>query len=242
MTKYQINDNLLRRIVHSVNKAVNDDIPRYLREHHKETNNAVIHLRGDYINDNLRKYVMLDGIELIPFKRSSWQGRILVDRNNKITYSITTQNTLNRIPKKKDRTRPHFLQSILAVENRECKCQYVQQTLFPIESFDDKTLESDYNEIFATLVNPNEGYIHYVISYEAKNNELLDIKLEVLDRNFYVAFEKSLNEYIEPDFANLTETNIEINETSNSSSDDVRNILGIKNGIRPALREIEKEG
>lgn len=236
-----MNDNLLRRIVHSVNKAVNDDIPRYLREHYKETNNAVIHLRGDYINDNLRKYVILDGIELIPFKRSNWQGRILVDRNNKTTYSITTQNTLNRIPKKKDRTRPHFLQSILAVENRECKCQYIQQTLFPIESFDDETLESDYNEIFSTLVNPNEGYIHYVISYEAKNNELLDIKLEVLDRNFNVVHEKSLNEFIEPDYAILTEPNVATSENSNSSAESMRSILGIKKGIIPNLKETEKE-
>lgn len=236
-----INEITLRRIVHAVNKAVTDDIPRYLSEHHKETNNAVGLLRGDYINENLRKYVVTNGVELIPFKRSSWQGRIIVDRNDKITYSITTQNTLNSIPKK-ERTRPHYLQSLLAVENSECKCQYIQQTLFPIESFDDKTLESDYNEIFASLVNPKEGYIHYVISYEAKNNELLDIKLEILDRNFNVVFEKNIIEYIEPDFAKLTEVNIDTDETSNSSSDNIRNILGIKNGIRPALREIEKEG
>lgn len=236
-----INEITLRRIVHAVNKAVTDDIPRYLGEHHKETNNAVGLLRGDYINENLRKYVVTNGVELIPFKRSSWQGRIIVDRNDKITYSITTQNTLNSIPKK-ERTRPHYLQSLLAVENSECKCQYIQQTLFPIESFDDKTLESDYNEIFASLVNPKEGYIHYVISYEAKNNELLDIKLEILDRNFNVVFEKNIIEYIEPDFAKLTEVNIDTDETSNSSSDNIRNILGIKNGIRPALREIEKEG
>lgn len=241
MIEYQINEKLLRRIVHSVNKAVTDDIPRYLRELHKETNNAVIHLRGDYINENLRKYAISGGVELIPFKRSNWQGRILVDRNNKITYSITTQNTLNSIPKKKGRTKPHYLQSVLAVENSECKCQYVQQTLFPIESFDDKTLENDYNEIFATLVNPNEGYIHYVISYEAKNNELLDIKLEVLDRNFYVVFENNLNEYIEPDFANLTETSSEDNGDTNTPKEDVRNIIGLKAGIRPALKEIEKE-
>ncbi len=241
MIEYQINEKLLRRIVHSVNKAVTDDIPRYLREHYKETNNAVAHLRGDYINENLRKYAISDEVIFVPFNRSSWQGRILVDRVNKITYSITTQNTLNGIPKKKERQRPHYLQSILAVENSECKCQYVQPSLFPIESFDDKILENDYNEIFKSLVNPNEGYIHYVISYEAKNNELLSIKVEILDRNFYVVFEKDLNEYIEPDFANLTETSSENNGDTNTPKENVRNIIGLKTGIRPALKEIEKE-
>jgi len=241
MTEYKINENLLRRIVYSINKAVTYDIPRYLREHHKETNNAVIHLRGDYINDNLRNYAITDDIKLIPFKRSSWQGRILVDEKNKITYSITTQNNLKCIPRKKDRQKPHFLQSILSIENSNCEAQYVQQSLFPMETFDNEILENDYNDIFSNLINPSEGYIHYVISYDSKNSELLDVKLEVLDRSFNVVYEKSLNEFIKPDYANLTEPNVVASENPSSSTENMRSILGIKKGIRPSLKEIEEE-
>lgn len=241
MTEFPINETLLNKIVHSINQAVSIDCPRYLHEHHKETNNAIIHLRGDYINENLRKYAVYDGVELIPFSRSFWQGRILVDRINKNTYSITTPNTLSRIPKKKDRTRPHFLQSILAVENKGLECQYTQPSFFSLEMFDDETLESDYNNIFSTLINPNEGYLHYVISYVTKHYELLDIKLEVLDTNFNVVYEKSLNEYIKPDYAKLTETNIDNDEPVNSSSQNARSILSIKPGIRPHLKEIEED-
>lgn len=241
MTKYELNEKLLRRMVHSINKAVSYDIPKYLREHHKETNNAVIHLRGDYINDNLRNYAITDEIKLISFKRSSWQGRILVDEKNKITYSITTKNNLKCIPRKKDRQKPHFLQSILAIENSNCEAQYVQQTLFPIETFDNEILENDYNDIFSNLINPSEGYIHYVISYDSKNSELLDVKLEVLDRSFNVVYEKSLNGFIEPDYANLTEPNVAASENLNSSNESMRSILGIKKGIRPNLKETEKE-
>lgn len=236
-----MNENLLRRIVHSVSNAVTEDIPTYLREHRKETNNAVAHLRGDYINENLRKYAVSDEVEFVPFRRSSWQGRLLVDRVNKRTYSITTQNTLDGIPKKKDRKRPHYLCSILSVENSECKCQYVQPSLFPIESFHDKELQNDYDDIFKGLVDPNEGYIHYVISYEAKNNELINIKVGVLDRNFYVVYEENLNKYIEPDFANLTETSFEDNSDTNIPTEDVRNIIGLKAGIRPALKNKDEE-
>lgn len=58
----------MRRIVRSVEKAIAEDVPQYLREHHKETNNAIIQLRGDYINDNLRNMVVGENIELVPFK------------------------------------------------------------------------------------------------------------------------------------------------------------------------------
>ena len=43
------NEKLMRRIVRAIDKAIVDDVPEYLREHHRETNNAIIQLRGDCI-------------------------------------------------------------------------------------------------------------------------------------------------------------------------------------------------
>ena len=52
----------------------------------KKLNNApFVKMSGDNINENLRKMVVAAGIELIPFTRSAWDGRILIDRNNRIT-------------------------------------------------------------------------------------------------------------------------------------------------------------
>ncbi|MBP2656475.1 MAG: hypothetical protein H6Q73_4044 [Firmicutes bacterium] len=45
----------MRKLVRSLDKAIVGDVPEYLREQHKETNNAIIQLRGDCINDNLPK-------------------------------------------------------------------------------------------------------------------------------------------------------------------------------------------
>ena len=74
---------------------------KYILENALETNNALMMKKGDYINDNLRHQVVNDNIELIPFRRYGWEGRILWDHVNKITYTIVTIQTLKMIPKKK---------------------------------------------------------------------------------------------------------------------------------------------
>lgn len=241
MTDIILDENIVRRIVRAIDKAVADDVPQYLREHHLETNNAIIHLRGDYINENLRNLVVCEGVELIQFKRYVWQGRLLADRRNKITYSITTQKTLQAIPRKKDRARPHFLMSVLATENKDYQGLFGQQTLFLMDIFDDETLQNDYDEIIAGMLDPSEGYRHYIIAYEATGDELVDVKLEFLDRNFALVAEASLTEYIKPDFARLTNAEPIVTETPEAPAHTVRGLIGIKAGIRPQLREVEQE-
>ena len=93
---------------------------QYLRENHRETNNAIILLRGDNINTNLRTHVVKDDIDLVPFQRYGWSGRMVIDRKEHITYSIMTEGTLSGVPKKKNRENPHYLQSVLYVENKDC--------------------------------------------------------------------------------------------------------------------------
>ena len=66
-TQIVINDDLLRKIVYCIEKAIGDDLQQYLRENHRETNNAIILLRGDNINTNLRTHVVKDDIDLVFF-------------------------------------------------------------------------------------------------------------------------------------------------------------------------------
>ena len=119
-TQIVINDDLLRKIVYCIEKAIGDDLQQYLRENHRETNNAIILLRGDNINTNLRTHVVKDDIDLVPFQRYGWSGRMVIDRKEHITYSIMTEGTLSGVPKKKNRENPHYLQSVLYVENKDC--------------------------------------------------------------------------------------------------------------------------
>lgn len=79
-TQIVINDDLLRKIVYCIEKAIGDDLQQYLRENHRETNNAIILLRGDNINTNLRTHVVKDDIDLVPFQRYGWSGRMVIDQ------------------------------------------------------------------------------------------------------------------------------------------------------------------
>ena len=128
-TQIVINDDLLRKIVYCIEKAIGDDLQQYLRENHRETNNAIILLRGDNINTNLRTHVVKDDIDLVPFQRYGWSGRMGIDRKEHITYSIMTEGTLSGVLKKKNRENPHYLQSVLYVENKDCIAKERQMTL-----------------------------------------------------------------------------------------------------------------
>jgi len=236
----KINENLLRRIVRCVDKAVADDVPQYLREHYKETNNAVAHLRGDFINDNLKNLVVSGDIELLPFNRSSWQGRIIVDHGEKVTYTVTTQQTLRSIPKKQ-RNKPHYLHTLLYKENGEYEGEGKQLTLMDMYPFEIEDLERDYETIVNGRISPEDGYVHYVIAYESQNSELIDIQLEFLDKDFNTITTASLNEHIKPDFARLTDVELVDEGFDDNIEAEEEGLVSIKPGLRPKLKKGQKQ-
>ena len=240
LREIDINENLIRRIVRAIDKAVADDVPQYLRENYKETNNAIPHLRGDFINDNLRLQVVGENIELIAFQRYAWEGRLIVDRVNKITYTVTTQQTLKLIPKKQ-RSKPHFLQTLLHNENDCYEASIEQLELLEPIIFDEDIFQDDYTSIVGNLIDPAEGYRHYVIAYEAKKSELIDVQLEFLDKNFKLIEGVCLNEYIKPDFARITSPDLTIEVYSDNKDEEAKSLISIKSGLRPKLREIEDQ-
>lgn len=191
-------------IVRAIEKAIGEDVPNQLREHHLETNNYIGLMRGDFINENLRNFALADGYELIPIQRYGWRGRLLVNHEQRITLSIVTQANLHMIPLKK-RARPHYTMSILKVQNGDLQGRFVQQTLFPTEPFDAEVLEADYETMIAGAIDPTEGYHHYFVAYRAEANDLVDVKLVLMDPMFNIVQEESLNHLIKPDFARLTE-------------------------------------
>ena len=71
---------VVSRIVRAIDKTIAEDIPQERREKDLETKNYIAHIRGDYLNSNLRRIAAIDGIELHPFKRYGWEGRLLIDR------------------------------------------------------------------------------------------------------------------------------------------------------------------
>lgn len=240
-TKIFINDTLLRKIVYSIEKAIGEDQQQYLRENQKETNNAMILLRGDDINTNLRHHIVKDNIDLIPFRRYGWSGRIIIDRTDHITYSIVTEGTLATVPRKKNRINPHYLQSILYAENKDCIAKERQMTLqdFGITIFDTDVLEQDFEKISQGLIDREEDYRHYIVSYIANHGEIKSITLKFLDKDFNIVDEESLMQYIRPDFAQLTNTDPKT-ESKADNSHSKKSLVALRSGVKPKLREIEK--
>lgn len=239
-----MNEPLLRKIVRATEKACGEDTRGYLSENSLETNNALPFLRGDFINENLRNSVVDEDVDLIPFNRYGWSGQILHDKINRITYTITSKRTLAAIPKKKGRSVPHYLQSILYAENGDYKAAVKQMNLndfvdFDIARFDSKELENDYGKIMNGQIALDANYRHYIIAYEVEHGEVTDISMQFLDKDFDVIAQCSLNDYLRPDFGRLTETEpvgaVAVEEES------VHSLINVKSGIKLRLRDIEKQ-
>lgn len=232
----------IQRMVRAIQKAIEEDVVEFRRENHMETMNSLRYVRGDKINENLRVLVsdIVDYITLFPFQRYSWDGRMIIDWKNKVTYTITTKQNYEAIPKKKNRTYPHFLQTVLAVENKDLKGEYVQETMFSMSQFDDETYEEDYNKIFGGVLSSNSDFHHYVITYEFSKYDLISVDLILPDRDFNSIREISLSEFIKPNLVALTETQLNENESTNNLVTSTKSLVELKSGIRPELI-IQKE-
>lgn len=205
LIKQKVPDDFKRRLVACVNKALQDDLSQYLAEFQPDTKNAVPHLIGDWINKNIRNDLASGQVDIMEFTRYSWKGKVIIDRANRITYTIMRQKRFFQIRKEK-RDRPHYLQTIVGVLNRSFTAPVKQMTFFGAGKyrFDKDMLDSDYDSIFCGCLDPSEGFTHCAIVYDTLRGELSDIKILFLDKDLDVIEELPLNEYIKPDFAALT--------------------------------------
>ena len=202
----------IRLIVNALAKAIGPDHRSYLTGSNMDTNNAIILLRGDFINTNLRDMVVAinDNLELKHFKRFVWTGSLLIDRKHNITITISARPTLNRIKGVKGRKNPHYLQSMCHVLNGDLKAECKQMTLADMEGVDfdppfaDEVYEDDFDSIIDAAISQGEGYRHCVIAYEAERLEIKSLSLLILDADLDVVKDISLMDLLQPDFGTLT--------------------------------------
>lgn len=236
----EIDDSLLIAIVRAIDKAVSEDVPNQRKALALETNNYIPFIRGDFINQNLRDFTNTKGAHLHGFSRFGWKGRLLLSSESKLTISITTQNNLNMIPRKK-RKRPHFMQSILHCLNGDLHGQFEQTRMYDTDYFEPEEYVTDFADIIDGVLSPEDGYRHCVIAYNAFGDELRDVKLVVLDPWFNVVTEVSLAEYMTPDFARLTDP-VPAEETArNQHNVATQRLVSLKPRIKPSLQDQEKK-
>lgn len=219
-------DKLFEKITAAVVKSVGPDIRDYLADNPDETHNALKLVRGDKINTNLRNFVASDTVELKTFKRYAWEGRILIDREHKVTIAICTKQTLDAIPRKKDRTSPHYQMTIANVENADVEPIYEQMTLFSgMSQFSSDVYADDFKTIMGEDVLAEDGYKHLVVVYETSGSDVVTyISAKLIDRNLATAKEYSLDRFLKPDFGDLT---AEFNDEE-TTQNDVRSLVTVK--------------
>lgn len=239
----KIPEDFRRRIVDCINIALNDDLPRYLKEFHPDTTNGIPHQIGDWINTNLKKYLVGNSIHVLEFKRYSWKGKVIIDEENKVTYTITRSKRIEQLRNEK-RDKPHYLQSIVGVLNAEFIATFKQMTLegIEIEKFEQDVLEKDCESIFNGSINKENDFVHYVIAYETEHNEIIDIKVCLLDKDFDIVDELSLNDYIKPDFAKLTSSSEGEPNPINETVLPNEGLISLKSKSILKLKEAEKQG
>lgn len=237
-----LNESLIRLIVRAIAKGIGSDISEYITERRKKTNNALLQMPGDNINTNLDEMIAdNERYELLLFSRSVWDGCILIDKENYITYNITSQANLKAIPRKKGRTIPHYLQSLLFVENGECEAAQISLEDFGVVLFDAQELTEDFISVSNGRINVDKNFRHYVIVYTARHREIEDIEMLYLDKNFNTVDVKSLMSYVKPDFSQLTATEPVFEEKTAERFEISKRLVSVKAGIKPKLKEEEEQ-
>lgn len=232
-------EGLLRYIVSAIHTAISDDYSNFLQEYSAlDTHIGFGLMKSNFINDRLKMYVAKTNASIHQFKRYSWQGRIIVDRHSKHTFSVSTHSNLKTVFNKKGREKPHYLQSVLVVENRKCYNPHEQLTLMDTCPFDQKMIESDYYSIMSLYAEEFREFTHYVVAYSISSNGFLDVDLILFDSHFDEIERISLNDFITPDYGELTERP-KVKSTSTTKS--TRNLVSLKKGIDLSLVEQEKD-
>lgn len=244
-TKIVFNEVLIRRIVYAIFRALTEDFPQARRGNRMETNNRFRMAAGDFVNENLRSLVVDENVTLIPFSRGGWEGRILVDNLENVTYSIMRRKTLHNAIKNKKRLTPYYLQTLLVNENGDCRGHSKQLHLFGEEPtlFSKEEFKEDFDQIMQGQIDKTKDYRHYTFVYETKKNEITDIRLLFLDGDYAEIDSADLKLYLTPDFASLTSNVYEEQKHIEANVKEKHNggLVKVRPGVKPLLRDKEQE-
>ena len=242
--KLRFHEDTVRLITLAVNRAITERVPLHHQENNFETNNHRWLLRGDLINQCLKELLTVEGVSLHPFRRHGWQGRLIIDQRRHISYSIVSQNSLDRVMKAlRRRNWPHYLHSLLFEENGDYDGMYMQESLFEAEdAFSSDTYEQDFHMIMEGMVENPDDWHHYIIVYRAAGNELKEIKLLFLNKEFIeITDSVDLMEYARPDYSALTVKTKKNTDDRKTTAERAKSLTKLKPGIKPELYSEEDE-
>lgn len=193
------------KIVKCLRDALEDDVIAYKESTKLATYNGLPFQKCDYINTHLQNDLSSTNIEVIPFKRFNWESRIVIDRTNKIAYSVISKNRLQQLIKNfNDATVPHYAVLFAYALNGDIEAPQKQIGIFDNYPYARDIMEEGYDKLLGGQVLRNEGYRYCIVTYEVNAGQLYSSEALFLDKDLDLIERVSLTEYIRPDYAKLT--------------------------------------
>lgn len=204
---------LLSLIANAIPKSIGADIKHYLANSNNETNNAVKFMRADFINTNVKNALIasMPNIKLHAFKRGPHDLRLIVDFDNHLTYSIHGKTSFDDIRNRhqdSETHKPHYTQSILAIENQDIAPVNEQLSLLDfglLMPYSEDEYQKDYADIVGQDGKIDSGFHNIVITYSCKKGKVDSLDLLILAYDMSVVEEFSLMDLIHPDIMELTD-------------------------------------
>ena len=206
-----------------------------------DSSNYLGMMKSDVINTNLIKVFTSDRYVVHKFKRRAWEGRFVLDIESKSLVIITSIPNLNKIPAVKDRKVPHYMQTVLWYLNDAVTAKK-QISFNPMFSFDSRVYEDDFANIFGQLDIDLDDYTYYVVAYDFNSNKVTDMNWYLLGTEFNVAEKTSMMDLVNPDFINLTNSDVESHEELLEEEEKDEPKKGIKLGLKQKVMKKKDNG
>lgn len=204
-----------------------------------ETKNCFGMMKSDVINKHLKQVFDSSRYIIHTFKRYSWEGVLVIDLESKSLVSITSNSNLNHVPKVKERSIPHYMQTLLHCLNARVDANQ-QITFEGFESFEDEVYEDDFAKIINGLDLDFNDFTYYIVAYDFKSNKVTDMSWYLLGPDFNIAEKTNMMELVKPDFIELTASDdLEIGN-DNSTEKQPQPRKGIPLGLKE--NKLKKEG
>ena len=194
------------KIVSCIREALEGDVSAFLQGAQLATNNGLRSLKGDFINTRLQNEIMNSNIHIIPFARYGWESRLVVDRQNKVVYSVISKSRMEDLMKEGERNSvPHYTMLFAYLFNGDLEAPQKQMSLFENYPYSDEVMQAGVWKLIGGQIDFSAGYRYCVVTYEVAEGLLISCDSLVLDKDLDVVEKISMTEFIKPDYTKLTQ-------------------------------------
>lgn len=239
LTEIELNEKIVSQIVRAIQKGIEEDVKNEKKAFPTDWHRADSHLAVDHIYTNARNQLSFGNCDVLKFRRPFWEGCLIVDRENRVTYSMMTESALDTVRKDKLRKGPHYLQAIAYVENHRCIPRFEQPAMegWSVNRFDDSFYRRVYSAIADGRIDESDSYCHYVVAYAAQSGSVTSVRMLLLDRNLSIADTLDLSQYLSVGYLEA-DTTQETDSFSAQTQQESRTdkLVTLKSGVVPRLK------